>query len=176
MDARQYSAAIERFKDRLAKEPKDAGIPAAIGACYNELREYRQATPFFHQALELDPDLVSANAGLARCVGNDPNPDVPWSERMAKAALYMGKAIEPAVERVTRGRTGTYADLTDIYLCFYYLQNSTHVRGNAAKALTLLETATLIDPQAGNFRTKRMVTARPKIAAQAEKDAGKPAD
>ena len=170
MEVGQYSAAIEALQAHLAATPGDKEALTETGTCYSKLRKYAEAETFFRRALLLDPDSVRANAGMATCFQNAATPGLPWGERMAKAAAYMGKAVGPTVDRVNRERQGSYTDLADIYQCFYFLQGSTHVPGNAAEALRLLQTAKHIDPQAGNFRTKRMVTAEPKLKARAQKD------
>ena len=169
IQVRQYSAAVDALKKRLAENPKDLKALEMIGVCHTELKALDAAREAFDAALRLDPDSSRANIGMALCIQNDLQLKLAWRVRMAKAAEYMGKGIQATVERVKRERRGEYSDLADAYRYFYLLQGSTHVPGAAAKALEMLEVAKIIDPEAKNFRTQRMVAKQDWLKKQAEK-------
>jgi tetratricopeptide (TPR) repeat protein len=167
MADRQYSAAVAVLQEQLARHPSHLASLEALGTCQVALTDYRQAIEAFTKALALDPESPAANRGMAQCLEDDNSSGLSWAERMARAAEHMGRAVRPAIERVNRDGKGSYGDLSDIYLYFYYLRGSTHVRGNASLALNLIDVARLIDPEAANFRTQRMIGAREELQRQA---------
>jgi len=163
MAVMRYSAAIEVLKERLRAEPADAQAWGRMGTCYLSLQQSDEAEASFRKALELAPDSVEANAGLAACIRDGTNAgryDWNWAEGMARAAEYMGRAVE-----------GRPDDLVLRHDYWYLLKSSMqNVPGNAAKALEQVQAARRLDPQARNFRTQRMIASREQIQERVERD------
>jgi hypothetical protein len=65
----RYEDAIAQYQLALGAEPQDADIYARLGHAYVQLDSCNRAIPEFQQALALDPDLESAQAGLMECGG-----------------------------------------------------------------------------------------------------------
>jgi len=174
--AHQFQAAIVVLEEQLSHRPKDARLLELLGTCYVSLKDLSRALESFQRALELDPQSARANVGMAQCIRADNDSKVLWGQRMAKAAEYMGKGLAGTLQRIRQDGQGTYADLVDVYDYFYLLQVSPQVPGNAAKALELIPVAKRLDPQAGNFRTQRMLAGeealRKRAAAEAAKQRG----
>jgi tetratricopeptide (TPR) repeat protein len=74
----RYDEAIAEYRMALGVEPQDARTYARIGEAYLQLESCGQAIPEFQQALALDPDLESAQAGLIECGGTLP-PEIAFS-------------------------------------------------------------------------------------------------
>jgi tetratricopeptide (TPR) repeat protein len=159
----QFEAAIAVLRGEIARNPKNARLLELLGTSQLSLKDTVHAMESFQKALELDPDSARANVGMAQCIRADNDSKVLWGHRMAKAAEYMGKGLQGTIERIQRSGRGEYADLADLYDYFYLLQVSTQVPGNAGKALALIPVVRMIDPQAKNFRTQRMLAAEEQL-------------
>ncbi len=68
----RYDDAIAQYELALGVEPQDAEIYARLGQAYVQLDSCNRAIPEFQQALAIDPDLESAQAGLIECGGSLP--------------------------------------------------------------------------------------------------------
>lgn len=74
----RYEDAIAQYQVALSMEPQNPEIYARLGQAYLQLGNCDRAIPEFQQALALDRDLESAQAGLMECDGTLP-PDVSFS-------------------------------------------------------------------------------------------------
>jgi hypothetical protein len=68
----RYDDAIAQYQLALGVEPQDAEVYARLGQAYVQLDSCNRAIPEFEQALAIDPDLESAQAGLIECGGSLP--------------------------------------------------------------------------------------------------------
>jgi tetratricopeptide (TPR) repeat protein len=68
----RYEEAITEYEMALGVEPQNAEIYSRLGQSYVQLDSCDRAVPEFQQALALDPELESAQAGLIECGGSLP--------------------------------------------------------------------------------------------------------
>ncbi len=129
---------------------------------------------WFTKALTTDQEVEEANRGMARCHERYDKPGVSWAQRMAGAAECMGRAVKPVIVRVQTEGKGSYSDLVDIVTYEYYLSGSTHVRGNAAKALSMMALAQKIAPPS-HWRVQAMLKYQADLEKAAARDTGKDA-
>ncbi len=126
----------------------------------------------FTKALATDQAIEEANRGMARCHERYDKPGVSWAQRMAGAAECMGRAVKPVVARVQAEGKGSYSDLVDIVTYEYYLSGSTHVPGNAAKALAMVALAQKLVPRS-HWRVQAMLKYQADLEKAAARDAAK---
>jgi hypothetical protein len=74
----RYEEAITQYQMALGVEPQDAEIYSRLGQAYVQLESCDRAVPEFQQALALEPELESAQAGLIECGGSLP-PGISFS-------------------------------------------------------------------------------------------------
>ena len=74
----RYEEAIAQYQMALSVEPQNAEIYSRLGQAYVQLESCDRAVPEFQQALALDPELESAQAGLMECGGSLP-PGISFS-------------------------------------------------------------------------------------------------
>lgn len=65
----RYEEAIAQYRMAISAEPQNAEAYARLGQAYLQLGSCDQAIPEFQQALALEPDLETAQAGLMECGG-----------------------------------------------------------------------------------------------------------
>ncbi|MGB9300940.1 MAG: tetratricopeptide repeat protein [Anaerolineae bacterium] len=68
----RYEEAIAQYQMALGVEPQNAEIYSRLGQAYVQLESCDRAVPEFQQALALEPELESAQAGLIECGGSLP--------------------------------------------------------------------------------------------------------
>jgi len=69
----RYEEAITQYEMALGVEPQNGEIYSRLGQAYVRLDSCDRAVPEFQQALALDPELESAQAGLIECGGSLPS-------------------------------------------------------------------------------------------------------
>jgi hypothetical protein len=74
----RYEEAITQYQLAVSLEPQNAEAYARLGEAYLQMENCDQAIPEFQQALVLDRDLESAQAGLMQCGGTLP-PEVSFA-------------------------------------------------------------------------------------------------
>ena len=74
----RYEEAIAQYQMALGVEPQNAEIYSRLGQAYVQLDSCDRAVPEFQQALALEPELESAQAGLIECGGSLP-PGISFS-------------------------------------------------------------------------------------------------
>jgi hypothetical protein len=68
----RYEEAVTQYEMALGVEPQNGEIYSRLGQSYVQLDSCDRAVPEFQQALALDPELESAQAGLIECGGSLP--------------------------------------------------------------------------------------------------------
>jgi hypothetical protein len=74
----RFEEAVAQYEMALGAEPQNAEIYSRLGQAYLEMESCDRAVPEFQQALALDPELESAQAGLIECGGSLP-PGISFS-------------------------------------------------------------------------------------------------
>ena len=74
----RYEEAVAQYEMALGVEPQNGEIYSRLGQAYVQMDSCDRAVPEFQQALALDPELESAQAGLIECGGSLP-PGISFS-------------------------------------------------------------------------------------------------
>jgi tetratricopeptide (TPR) repeat protein len=83
------TAAIDKYRQLIAKHPDKAEIAANLGSLYAKKQEWSKAMYYYQQALEIDPKLASVYRNLAKILTK------LGREKQAVEYLYRALQLEP---------------------------------------------------------------------------------